>query len=247
MTTVAISVYREDFKAGPGGWIEILGNGAGNVRAHQRDGDGGLLSGSPWWIDYNHAPPGGGYLHLLYCLHTNPGPYISQEVTVAGGSNRFIEGGFPLDFTNAKVSVTVRGEVEMRGAECVWLIQARTADVHDGRSIYSPFILTGQPLRIAPEYSRQTVTFSPDEAQWKCLGSRHDRLDSYGWGSLNAVLKDVNCDVMLVMYLPEVHPLQGTPDEMHRRKAGADVPVDHSRLSQGWVALREVEIEFQTP
>ena len=68
-------VYNESFADGPGGWIECFRNGADGVRSHKRAEDGALISQSPLWVDYNHALPGGGYLHLLFCLHTRRGPH----------------------------------------------------------------------------------------------------------------------------------------------------------------------------
>ena len=50
-----------------------------------------------------HAPPGAGYLHLLYMLNTagKPGEH-QREVE---GTNRFIKGSFPADFTGARVTL----------------------------------------------------------------------------------------------------------------------------------------------
>lgn len=60
--------YIEDFDRGPGGWMRVIDNhspvGALPVR------DGVVRCQGPWWVDYNHAPPGGGYLQLLMCLVT---------------------------------------------------------------------------------------------------------------------------------------------------------------------------------
>ena len=55
-------VYIEDFDDGSGGWEEYP-----NPLLIE---DSCAITKSPWWVDSNHAPPGGGYLHLLYCLYT---------------------------------------------------------------------------------------------------------------------------------------------------------------------------------
>ncbi len=61
-------IYSESFQDGPGGWCGWISNAGGpkplELRQHC------AVSRSPWWIDYNHAPPGVGYLHLLYALLT---------------------------------------------------------------------------------------------------------------------------------------------------------------------------------
>ena len=53
-------VYVEDFNDGPGGWEEWP-----NPLVVK---DSYAMTRSPWWVDFNHASPGGGYLHLLYFL-----------------------------------------------------------------------------------------------------------------------------------------------------------------------------------
>ena len=133
-------VYHEDFLSGPGGWASWgtwpedadeppppSGNpGAGSLEL-ELTGGGGFISRSPWWVDYNHAPPGqpaypgvfvkGSYLHLLAGLVTAP------QSAVVG--NPFTSEGFPSDFTNAIVTVRVKGELEARGSRLGLLAQAR--------------------------------------------------------------------------------------------------------------------------
>jgi hypothetical protein len=72
--------YFEDFSAGDQGgwhgWGDIVDGGtAGNPGSGPVVlplVGGALLSQGPWWLDYNHCPPGNGYLHLLYGLLTHP-------------------------------------------------------------------------------------------------------------------------------------------------------------------------------
>ena len=100
--------------------------------------DGALVSRSPWGIDSNHAPPGGGYLHLLFILHTahqdNPGESYAPLL----GGNRFIDGGYPRDFRNARLTLRLKGEVDLQGAELRLHCQSRVGD----RAIN--FVLTSQ-------------------------------------------------------------------------------------------------------
>src|SRR3712207_9302162 len=67
-----------------------------------RSVDGALISRSPWGIDANHAPPGGGYLHLLFILFTAPQPNPGPAYGPLMGGNRFIEGGYSTDLRNAR-------------------------------------------------------------------------------------------------------------------------------------------------
>ena len=171
--------YIETFDDGPGGWYGWISNAAGPKPLEIRDGC--AISRSPWWIDYNHAPPGAGYLHLLYMLNTTGKPGEHQREVQ--GENRFVRGGFPTDFTHARMTLRLRGEVEAKGAQLLLLCQA----VQGG--ICSGWLLTGQPFRVTPDWSEQTVTAVPDPAQWTCLGSRHDRTDFYGEIPLPTVLR----------------------------------------------------------
>jgi hypothetical protein len=61
--------------------------------------DGAAASFSPWWVDYNHAPPGAGYLHLVFTLCSR-GPF-GEALKEMGEDNRFVAGGFPTNFTDA--------------------------------------------------------------------------------------------------------------------------------------------------
>src|SRR5215213_2353065 len=116
--------YSETFDNGPGGWFGWISNSAGPKPLEIRDG--AALSRSPWWIDYNHAPPGVGYLHLLYMLNTGGKPGEHQREVQ--GENQFTAGGYPTDFTNARMTLRLKGDIEAKGAQLLLLCQA----VQDG-------------------------------------------------------------------------------------------------------------------
>jgi len=227
-------IYRETFDRGPGGWWGWISNQAGSTPLELRDG--ALYTRSPWWIDYNHAPPGAGYLHMLYCMNTK-GPF-GEAIKEAGGPNHFVEGGFPLDFTNARLTMRLRGELEARGAHPTLLIQGSQG------SLISGWLLTGQPFHVGKEWTEQTVTLAPDPAQWTCLLSRHDRTDFYGYIDLKTILANVNVNIMLVMFPLTVVPMGPIPGDMHILRPGKDDPVWCSKLPEGYILLDEVRIEF---
>ena len=85
-----MTTYFESFDDGPGGWYGYQDGPGQNKRALEWS-PGSLTSRSPWWIDYNHAPPGIGYFHMLFCLDTF-GPQ-SEEAMDQGGPNRYIAAG----------------------------------------------------------------------------------------------------------------------------------------------------------
>lgn len=226
--------YVETFDDGPGGWYGWISNAAGPKQLDIRDSC--AISRSPWWIDYNHAPPGAGYLHLLYMLDTR-GKAGEHQREVAG-ENRFIKAGFPTDFTGARIILRLKGELEARGAHLVLLCQAVR------ESICSGWLLTGRPFRVTPDWSEQTITADPRPALWTSLGSRHDRMDFYGEIALATALRDVNTNILLVLYPLDIVPMGQQAGDPHRLRPERDYPVWRSRLPEGYVLLDEVQIEF---
>jgi hypothetical protein len=227
--------YVETFDDGPGGWFAWESNSVGPKPLEQRGGC--VVSRSPWWIDYNHAPPGAGYLHLLFSTFTK-GPGLPEHYLDVGGRNRLIDGGFPSDYTNARVSVRLCGELHAAGAELCLLVQARVGPITSG------WILTGQPIRVEKDFTEQTITCVPDESQWTSLGARHDRTDTYGHADLADVLADVNCDIILVLFPLTVRPMGAIDGDPHLLRPGKDYPVWRSSLPEGYVMLDKISIEF---
>jgi hypothetical protein len=175
-------------------------------------------------------------MNLLYMLNTGGKPGEHQREVE--GENRFVSGGFPTDFTQARVTLRLRGELEARGTRLVLLCQA----VQGG--LCSGWLLVGQPFRVTEEWSEQTVTAVPDPGQWTCLGSRHDRSDFYGYLPLSTVLAEVNTDILLVLHPLEIAPMGPLAGDPHRLRPERDYPVWRSRLPEGYVLLDEVRIDF---
>lgn len=233
-----LRTYIETFDTDAGGWTGWHGQGPeGATKLELRDG--AALSRSPWWVDYNHAPPGGGYMHLPYCLFTSydehTRPRCPPGVT---GPNRFVEGGYPTDFTGARMTVRVKADLEARGAEFLLLAQARVGEICVNQ------VLTAQPFALAPDWTETTVVLAPDPDQWLCMGSRHDRTDTYGCDDIDKVLRDVNCDIILVLGGIDVRPAEPIDGDPHILRAGEDYAADPSRLPEGILYLDEIRIEF---
>lgn len=226
--------YRESFDEDPGGWFGWISNAIGPRPLEMRDGS--AISRSPWWIDYNHAPPGAGYMHLLYMLFTSGA--AGEHHREVAGPNRYIAGGFGTDFTNARVTLRLKGELLARGAQLHLLCQG----VHDG--ICTGWLLTGQSFDVTDDWSERSVICTPDERQWTCLGSRHDRTDFYGRTPLTTVLADANADILLVLFPLDIAPMGELNGDPHQLRPEQDYPVWRSRLPEGYVALDEVRIEF---
>lgn len=224
--------YIETFDDGSGGWI--VWEKGGPLRPDVRDGV--FYSHGPWWVDYNHAPPGAGYLHLLACLHTHR-DFVTDHLVDVAGANRYIEQGKSRNLTNAKVTVRIRGELDLKGAEVVLLVQA---DIPGTRA---NFVLTGQPIHITPQWSEQTIRLVPDANQWTCLGSRHDRTDIYGCGDIADALRDLNVDMIFCLFPLNVAPTTEV-DNPHTLRAGEDYEVDQHWLPHGVVMLDTITIEY---
>lgn len=226
------SPYIETFDDGPGGWGAWKPGQA--LRPEIKNSS--FIARSPWGVDANHAPPGAGYLTLLAYLHTHPDHVTDQSRQIVG-ENRFTAGGYSRDFTNAKLTVRLRGEVDLQGSQLVLLVQG---DIPGTRP---NFVLSGQPFEITPDWSEQTVTLTPDPAQWTCLGGRHDLTDFYGYGDIADVLKDVNVDIIFVLFPLTIVPLTHQ-DDPHRLRAGREYPVDERYLPSGYVMFDTVRLDY---
>lgn len=230
------TTYVEDFNDGPGGWMRVIDNhspiGALPVR------DGVVRCQGPWWVDYNHAPPGGGYLQLLMCLVTKGA--AGEQTREVAGENRFVKGNYPTDFTNARITLRLRGELEAAGTRFSVLVQGNV----DG--LTSGWVLTGQTFEVTPDWSDQTVTCVPDPAQWTSIGSRHDRTDTYGEKPLLEVLGNVNVNMHLIMFPVKPRPMGRIAGDPHLLRAGRDYPIWPSSIAQGYVEVDRIAIEFAT-
>ncbi|MBI4024085.1 MAG: hypothetical protein HY360_03835 [Verrucomicrobia bacterium] len=226
--------YLETFDNGPGGWWGWGGNDKGLKPLEIKNG--AVISRSPWWIDYNHAPPGAGYIHMVFSLNTK-GPF-GEHLKDVGGPNGFVGSGCSRDFTNAKMTARIKGELIENGAKLVLLIQAAVGEQITG------WMLTGQPFRVTPDWSEQTITLVPDERQWTCLGARHDRGDYYNRSPLKTILGNVNVNIMLVMFPLDVAPMGLIEGDPHRLRPERDYPVWRSRLPEGYVMLDTMRIDF---
>lgn len=228
------ATYLETFDRSPGGWCGCDGNSDG-LKALEH-ADGSITSRSPWWVDYNHAPPGAGYLHIVFCLHTK-GPF-GEHLREVAGENHFASAGCPRDLRDARITVRLKGEMEMRGGELVVLVQSQIGDTVGG------WLLTSQPLRITSEGREQTITLVNDESQWTCLGARHDRGDFYAHHSLESVLREVNTNIIFVLFPISVVPMGPIKGDVHFLRAGKDYPLWRSKLPEGYVSMDTIEIEF---
>lgn len=228
-----MKTYLETFDNGPGGWYGWGFEGAMPLPC----ADGAVTSRGPWWVDYNHAPPGGGYLHLLYVLNTR----VNDHVEAVSGPSRFLEGNYGIDFTDARITVRLRGDLAARGAQVVLLVQS---DVTEPAATRVNSVLWKQPLAVTPDWTEQTLVCAPDNDQWLCLGSRHDRFATYGWGPIAPVLRTVTCDIIFVLFPLDVQPAVPLTEDRHLLRAGRDYPIQTDRLPAGQVEMDTIRIEF---
>lgn len=226
------STYTETFDDGPGGWVAN--------RYHPLTiFDGAAQLYGPWYLDSHHAPPGAGYLHMLMYLHTNS----KQANEKIGGPNRFTRGNYSRDLRNATFTLRLRGDIDLQGSSMVLLAQSRTA------ATTANFVLTGQPFKITPSWTEQTVTLSPDPKQWTCLGARESKKHQYGCDGIDTVLKDVNVDLILVLFPLNVVPVKPVA-EPHKLRAGQDYPEEPSYevwqkfLPKGLIQVDMVSIRY---
>ncbi len=229
-----MTTYVEDFDNGPGGWMRVVDNFAPVAALPIKSGV--VRCQGPWWVDYNHAPPGGGYLQLLMCLVTKGAS--GESIREVAGENRFVRGNYPTDFTNARITLNLRGELEAAGTKFSVLIQGSI----DG--IVSGWVLTGQTFEVTPDWTEQTVTLVPDPAQWTSIGSRHDRTETYGEKPLLGILGNVNVNMHLIMFPVKPRPMGNIGGDPHLLRAGRDYPIWPSSIAQGYLEVDRIAIEF---
>jgi hypothetical protein len=203
-------------------------------------------------VDANHAPPGAGYLHLLMYLLTNA-EAAAAFPSPQHGTNRFVAGGYSTDLTGARLTVRLRGALDLTGPLCNYHQPIPCPDLGGARLLLlaqarlphttANYVLTGQPFTITPEWSEQTVALVPDPRQWTCLGARHDMTHVYGCGDIGAVLADVNVDLIFVLFPLRVVPV-GAVDDRDRRWAARDYKVDAQYLPKGLVMFDTVRIDY---
>ena len=228
------NTYQETFDAGAGGWYAWDSNYAGDKPLEIVDGS--AVSRSPWWIDYNHAPPGAGYMHLLFMLDTLGRP-TERKIEIAGHNN-FVRQGPSTNFVDAEVTFRLKGELVLHDAQLVLLCQG----VHDG--LCSGWLLTGQPITVTDEWTESTLNARLDADQWTSLDSRHDRTECYGTRPLETVLSDVNTNILLVLFPLDIAPMGPIDGDPHRLRPDVDYPIWRHRLPEGYVAMDEARISF---
>lgn len=228
-------IYRETFEQDCGGWWGWESNAAGPRPLDWAPGR--VTSRSPWWIDYNHAPPGAGYLHMLFCTYTR-GP-IAEHFAETGGPHRLATEGYPTDYRDARVSLRLKGELHRQGAHLVMLVQASQ------ERLTSAWVLTGRRLEVTPDWSEQSVELTPDEHLWTCMGARHDRQDYYGRIPVEQVLADVNVDIMFILFPLDIEPMGQLEGDPGLLRPGKDYPVWRRLLPEGYVDVAAVEIDFK--
>jgi hypothetical protein len=228
------SPYIETFDNGSGGWCAW---GTGSHLPEVRDG--ALITRGPWRVDPNHSAPGAGYLHLLTYLYTHP-TYYTEPFAVQVGANRFLAEHKDRNLTNARMTVRLRGEVDLKGAQLTLWVQA---DIGNSRP---NFVLTGQSLVVTPDWSEQTLLLTDDPAQWTCAGGRHDRMDLYTLGDIRDALRDVNCDLIIVLFPLNVVPLDAPLEERDRLRTHSEYEPDYAYLPSGVIEFDTIKIEYST-
>ena len=66
----------------------------------------------------------------------------------------------------------------------------------------------------------------------------------YGRVELSAVLRDVNCDILLVLFPLEIAPMGEIGGDPHLLRPEKDYPVWRGRLPEGYVTLDTIKIAF---
>jgi hypothetical protein len=135
---------------------------------------------------------------------------------------------------------TPLSRADLGGVQLLLLVQS---NVDRPPRTTANFILTGQPFEITPDWTEQTVELIPDPKRWMCLGARHDLTDVYGYGDIAEVLRDVNVDIIFVLFPLNIVPIEKV-ENIHRQWAAKDYKVDMEFLPKGLVMFDTVQIEY---
>ena len=224
--------YIETFDNDSGGWC------AWGTGSHLPElNEGAFITRSPWRVDPNHCAPGAGYLHLLAYLCTHP-TYYTDEMAAEVGVNRFLAENKDRNLTNARMTVRLRGDVDLKGAMLTLWVQADVGNTRPN------FALTGQSLAITRDWSEQTLLLSADPGQWTCVGGRHDLTDLYGYGDIRDALQDVNCDLILVLFPLNVVPIGIPYEEKDHLRTNRDYEPDYAFLPSGVLEFDTIQIKY---
>ena len=78
-------------------------------------------------------------------------------------------------------------------------------------------------------------------------GARHDRTKyrgpPYGCGGIVEVLRDVNIDIIFVLFPLDVVPVEDVPDK-NLLRAGVDYHVEHKHLPKGLIMFDWIKLEY---
>lgn len=154
------------------------------------------------------------------------------------GKNPFVDGQVPTNFRNAKITVKLKGKIDLKSSNLYLLVQG-----YRGK-IWVNQIFSGYPIKITNGWSRQSFTLIPDQKLWIQIGSRYDRKDFYGTCPIEQLLKNVNGDIIFVLFPLDVVPLDKGVDP-YKGWAEKDYDIDRNRLPKGYLMLDEVKIEFE--
>jgi hypothetical protein len=222
--------YIETFDDGCGGWYAWKPNGMAMPEVR----NGVYHERSPWWVDSNHAPPhGAGYLHLLAILWTH-----REAVPEHCWPNRFVEGGFSRDLTGARLTLRVRGEVSFGTAKLSLLVQAHALNAT------SNYVLTGDAFEVTPEWSDASIVLAPDPQLWTCVDAREDLTDRYGCTDVAEVLRDVDVDMILVLFPLPVRSVAPIAELLHGFRPQREFDVDWASLPTGRVEIDTIRLDY---
>jgi len=96
---------------------------------------------------------------------------------------------------------------------------------------------------VSKDWSEQTITLLPDPNQWLCLGSRYNRIETYGCYPINEVLKNVNVDFLFLLFPLNIQSVEKDVD-LHRLRAGGQYHVKQELLPAGLIMVNWIRIEF---
>ena len=143
--------------------------------------DGEVILNSPWWLDNNHAPPGAGYLNLLFYNYID---------TIFSGNKK------SLNLEDRTLYLKLRSSnLDLKQSKIFFWFQTKAIN---GK--YINFVYTKVPIHLDEKMKTLEIKFTSNASDWICLGSNERRKDTYDCIDLKDAISDVNIDFGLIIF-----------------------------------------------
>jgi len=198
-----------------------------------------LYSTGPWWVDGNHAPPGYGYLSLVFLCLLRPDKLQNMSFDPH------------LCYPNMR-EMNIRGKIrghsaDLKGADLLFWFQCYSEKTEKNIN----YALIGKPLNeklLNGKINDFELNVDVENTEdWVCLGSCAEKSHLYGELDLNNLdaAKPLNMGFILTpMDVKPVWPDECDLSSPMNLTTESLWPIDTHSLPTGTIAIYDLEIEY---